>query len=72
MDRKSFQIWLSEIDELTEAQKLDVADVLAGREIGGAARASIEVGVGEERSWPQCATPSAVSRGTARIEAVSV
>ncbi len=34
MDRKAFQIWLSEIDELTEAQKLDVADVLAGREIG--------------------------------------
>jgi|AntRauTorcE11898_2_1112593.scaffolds.fasta_scaffold10631_2 transposase-like protein len=66
MDRKAFQIWLSEIDELTEAQKLDVADVLAGREIGVAARAAIEVGVGEERSCPHCATPGAVSRGAAR------
>ena len=60
MDRKAFQIWLSEIDELTEAQKADVADVLAGREIGGAARAAIEVG--EERSCPHCATPGAVWR----------
>jgi len=66
MDRNAFQIWLSEIDELTESQKMDVADVLAGREIGGAARAAIEISVGEERSCPHCATPGAVGRGTAR------
>ena len=47
MDRKSFQVWLSKIDELTPSQKLDVADILAGRVIGGAARAAIEVAVGE-------------------------
>ena len=66
MDRKAFRMWLSEIDELTEARKLDVADVLAGREIGGAARVAIEVSVGEERSCPHCVTPGAVRRGTAR------
>jgi transposase-like protein len=66
MDRKAFQIWLSEIDELTEGQKLDVADVLAGRAIGGASRAAIETAVGEDRCCPHCATPGAVGRGTAR------
>ena len=66
MDRKAFRMWLSEIDELTEARKLDVVDVLAGREIGGAARVAIEVSVGEERSCPHCVTPGAVRRGTAR------
>ena len=66
MDRKSFQVWLSEIDELTPSQKLDVADILAGRVIGGAARAAIEVAVGEDRPCPHCTTPGAVSCGTAR------
>lgn len=66
MDRRAFQIWLSEIDELTASQKLDVADVLAGRAIGGASRAAIEITVGEDRPCPHCATPGAVGRGTAR------
>jgi len=66
MDRKAFQVWLSEIDELTPSQKLDVAEILAGRAIGGASRAAIEVMVGEDRPCPHCATLGAVSRGTAR------
>ncbi len=36
MDRQAFQIWLSEIDELTEAQKLPEAG--RRRRIGGTAR----------------------------------
>ena len=52
MDRKVFQIWLSEIDELTDVQRLDVADALAGRAIGGASRAAIEVSVGEVSRFP--------------------
>ncbi len=67
MDRKAFQVWLSEIDELTPSQKLDVAEILAGRAIGGASRAAIEVTVGEDRPCPHCATLGAVSRGTARV-----
>ena len=66
VDRKVFQIWLSEIDELTDVQRLDVADALAGRVIGGASRAAIEVSVGEDRCCPHCATPGAGRRGTAR------
>ena len=62
MDRKVFQIWLSEIDELTDVQRLDVAETLAGRVIGGASRAAIEVSVGEDRGCPHCATPGAGRR----------
>lgn len=68
MDRRAFQIWLSEIDELTASQKLDVADVLAGRAIGGASRAAIEIAAGEDRPCPLLArrrAPWAVARGVA-------
>jgi hypothetical protein len=46
MERKVFQAWLTEVDSLTEAQKAEAAEVLAGRPAGEAALAAIELGVG--------------------------
>ena len=73
MDREVFQIWLSEIDALTDVQRLDVADALAGRVIGGASRAAIEV-----LRWGRSVLSALCNawRGEARygawVEAVSV
>jgi transposase-like protein len=66
MDRKRFQAWLSVVDGLSEAQKAKAMDVLAGRPVGEAAVAAVELGVGEDRRCPRCGTTGAVSSGTAR------
>ena len=66
MDRKGFQAWLSVVDGLSEAQKAEAMEVLAGRPVGAAALAAVELGVGEDRRCPRCGTTGAVSNGTAR------
>ena len=54
MERKKFLTWLSEVDRLSEAQKQEAGEVLAGRPAGEASLAAIEMGVGEDRSCPPC------------------
>jgi len=66
MERKEFQAWLSAVDTLSEAQKAEAGEILAGRSAGEAALAAIELGVGEERCCPRCGTPGAVANGKAR------
>ena len=66
MERKAFQTWLSAIDTLSAAQKAEVGEVLAGRPIGEASLAAVELSVGEDRSCPHCGTPGAVANGKAR------
>ena len=59
MDRKGFQAWLSVVDGLSEAQKAEAMEVLAGRPVGEAALAAVELGVGEDRRCPRCGTTGA-------------
>lgn len=66
MDRKSFQSWLAGVDTLTDAQKAEASEILAGRPAGAASLAAIELVVGEDRKCPHCDTPGAVANGKAR------
>ena len=66
MDRKAFLAWLSEIDRLSEAQKSEVGEVLAGRPAGEASVAAVETCVGEDRTCPHCGTHGAVANGKSR------
>ena len=66
MDRKSFQSWLAGVDTLSDAQKAEALAILAGRPVGAASIAAIELGVGEDRKCPHCGTPGAVANGKAR------
>jgi transposase-like protein len=66
MDQKTFQAWLSASDELTDAQKAEAGEVLAGGPSGAASLAALELAVGEDRRCPHCSTPGAVKRGMAR------
>ncbi len=66
MDHKSFQSWLAGVDTLTDAQKAEASEILAGRPTGAASLAAIELGVGEDRKCPHCGTAGAVANGKAR------
>lgn len=66
MERKAFQAWLSVIDTLSAAQKVEVGEVLAGRPAGYTSLAAVESGVGEDRACPHCGTHGAVANGKSR------
>jgi transposase-like protein len=66
MDRKEFQAWLSAVDALSEAQKSEAGAILAGRPVGEASLAAVELGVGDDRCCPHCGTAGAVANGKAR------
>ena len=66
MEREAFLAWLSEIDRLSEAQKSEVGEVLAGRPAGEASVAAVETCVGEDRTCPHCGTHGAVANGKSR------
>ena len=66
MERKEFQAWLSAVDTLSESQKAEAVEILAGRPVGEASVAAIELGVDEHRCCPHCGTPGAVANGKAR------
>jgi transposase-like protein len=66
MERKAFQVWLSDVDSLTDAQKAEAGELLTGRPVGEASLAAIELGVGEDRRCPRCDAPGAVANGKAR------
>ena len=65
MERKEFLAWSSQVGRLSEAQKLEIGEVLAGRSAGEASVAAVEMGVGEDRTCPRCGTCSAVANGKA-------
>ena len=56
MDWNVFLAWLSEIDNLSATQKVEAGEVLAGRPVGEASVAAVEMGVGEDRTCPHCGT----------------
>ena len=66
MDQDRFPTWLVEIDQLSEAQKIEVGEIIAGRPVGEASIAAIEVGVGEDRTCPRCGMHGAVANGKSR------
>ena len=66
MDHERFRDWFSHVDELTAAQRKEVAAVLSDPPEGAASLAAIELGVDDERRCPHCGSAGAVSRGKAR------
>ncbi len=66
MNHKQFQAWLSQVDQLSTAQRKEAGAVLSGGSRASASLAAIEAGVGEDHRCPHCGTPGAVSRGKAR------
>ena len=66
MDHERFRDWFSRVDELTAAQRKEVAAVLSDPSEGTASLAAIELGVDDERRCPHCGSGGAVSRGKAR------
>ena len=66
MERKEFLSWSSQVDRLSEAQKLEPGELLAGRPVGEASVAAVEMSVGEDRTCPRCGTGGAKANGKAR------
>ena len=71
MNHKQFQAWLSQVDELSTAQRREAEAVLSGGSQASASLAAVEAGVGEDRRCPHSGTPGAVSRGKARKRGLS-
>ena len=66
MDHERFRDWFSRVDELTAAQRKELATVLSDPPEGVVSLAAIELGVDDERRCPHCGAGGAVSRGKAR------
>ena len=66
MERKEFLAWSSQVDRLSETQKLEIGEILAGRPAGEASIAAIEMSVGEDRTCPRCGTSGAKANGKSR------
>ena len=66
MDHERFREWFSRVDELTAAQRKEVAVMLSDPPEGAASLAAIELGVDDERRCAHCGAGGAVSRGKAR------
>ena len=66
MDHERFRDWFSHVDDLTAAQREEVAAALSGRPQGAASLATIELGVDEERRCAHCGGGGSVSRSKAR------
>ena len=66
MDHNQFQEWLSGVDGLSQAQRLQLQGVLLGETEAGVLLEAIEARLAENRQCPHCDTPGAISRGTAR------
>ena len=66
MDHNQFQEWLSGVDGLGRAERLQLQGVLLGQTEAGVLLEAIEARLAENRQCPHCNTPGAISRGTAR------
>src|ERR1035441_787950 len=65
MDHQDYQAWLTAIDDLSPAQRLDTARLLAGQPSLEALIGLLEERIGAERGCPHCAAAGAVIRGRA-------
>lgn len=65
MDHQDYLAWLTEIDDLSPAQRLDTARLLAGQPSLEAVIGLLEERIGAERGCPHCAVAGAVIRGRA-------
>ena len=65
MDHHYYLAWLTEIDDLSPAQRLDTARLLAGQPSLEAVIGLLEERIGAERGCPHCAAAGAVIRGRA-------
>ena len=65
MDHQDYQAWLTEIDDLSPAQRLDTARLLAGQPSLEALIGLLDERIGAERGCPPCAAAGAVIRGRA-------
>src|SRR5271165_3204038 len=65
MDRISYQRWLEAIDDLSEAQRSEVALILAGRPSEDEVIAALEGRLLADRVCPHCQTRRAMCRGRA-------
>ena len=63
MERKEFLAWSSQVDRLSETQKLEIGEILASRPAGEASIAAVELSVGEDRTCPRCGTSGAKANG---------
>lgn len=63
MEHAIFRAWLSEIDDLTADQRLDLEEVLIGRVPRVAVAAVIEASTGDERRCPHCGNGKSVACG---------
>ncbi len=66
MYHKQIQAWISQVDELSTAQRKEAKSALSGSSQASASLAAIEAGVGEDRQCPHCGAAGAISRGKAR------
>ena len=66
MEREAFPTWLSETDKLSEAQKVQVGEVLAVRPTDETSIAAVEMGVGEDRTCPRCGAHGVMANGKSR------
>jgi hypothetical protein len=54
MEHGVFRAWLAEVDDLTDDQRRELEEVLAGRPSRAAVTAVIETSPGDERRCPHC------------------
>ena len=57
------QVWSSEVEKLGDGRKVGAGDVLADNPADEASFAAVEMGVGEDRTWPHCGAHGAAVNG---------
>ena len=65
MEHGVFRAWLAEVDDLTDDQRLELEEVLAGRPPRTAVTAVIEASPGDERRCLHCGHGASVGCGQA-------
>src|SRR3954451_15734797 len=65
MEHGVFRAWLAEVDDLTDDQRRELEEVLAGRPSRAAVTAVIETSPGDERRCPHCGHGASVGCGQA-------
>ena len=66
LEREAFLAWLSEVDKLSEAQKIEKGEVLASLPAGEVLLAAVEMGIGEDWTCPRYSAHGAVANGKSR------
>jgi len=66
MEQRQFQEWVSGVGWLSPSQRRQLPASLQGRAEQASSLSAVEVHRGENRRYPHCAAPGALSRGKAR------